>query len=114
VEREKIAGGWPTSTAAPLCVQLVFAVLSYDGHMEKDVIERFERIEGVLERVGERLGRITEGHVELEDAQKNTTIALNRFIDESNKRGAEVDERITNLTILVDQLIKRDFNGNGH
>ena len=75
--------------------------------MEKDVLERFERIEQVLERVA-------ESHLELEAAQKNTTVALNRFIEESSKRGAEVDERIANLTILVDQLIKRDFNGNGH
>jgi hypothetical protein len=82
--------------------------------MEKEVRERFERIESVLERVTDRLDRITEAHVELEAAQKNTAVLLNRFIEESNKRGAEVDERITNLTILVDQLIKRDFNGNGH
>ena len=72
--------------------------------MEKDARERFERLEQVVQR-------IAESHLELEAAQKNTTIALNRFIEESAKRGAEVDERITNLTILVDQLIKRDFNG---
>ncbi len=72
--------------------------------MEKDARERFERIEQVLQQIG-------ESHLELEAAQKNTTVALNRFIEESNKRGAAVDERITNLTILVDQLIKRDFNG---
>jgi hypothetical protein len=75
--------------------------------MEKDVRERFERLEQIVQR-------IAESHLELEAAQKNTTVALNRFIDESNKRGAEVDERIANLTILVDQLIKRDFNGSGH
>ena len=109
--------------------------------MERDVRERFERIESVLERVTdrldgitermdgmtermnvmtermdgmtERMDRIMESHLEIEAAQKNTTILLNRFIDESAKRGAELDERITNLTILVDQLIKRDFNGSG-
>jgi hypothetical protein len=75
--------------------------------MEKDVKERFERLEHIVER-------IAESHLELEAAQKNTTVLLNRFIEESNKRGAEVDERIANLAILVDQLLKRDLNGNGH
>jgi hypothetical protein len=82
--------------------------------MEDDVRERFERIERNLEHVSERMDRITEAHLDLEAAQKNTAVLLNQFIEESNKRGAEVDERIANLTILVDQLIKRDFNGNGH
>jgi hypothetical protein len=75
--------------------------------MEKDVRERFERIEGVLEGVSTRLDRITEAHLELEAAQKNTTVALNRFIEETSSR-------ITDLAILVDQLIKRDLNGHGH
>ena len=75
--------------------------------MENDVRERFERLEQVVQR-------IAESHLEVEAAQKNTTVLLNRFIEESSKRGAEVDERIMNLTILVDQLIKRDFNGTGH
>ena len=82
--------------------------------MEAEVRERFERIERNLERVSERMDRLTESHSELEAAQKNTAVLLNRFIEESVKRGAEVDERIMSLTILVDQLIKRDFNGNGH
>jgi hypothetical protein len=72
--------------------------------MEGDVRERFERLEQVVQR-------IAESHLELEAAQKNTTVLLNRFVEESHKRGAEVDERITNLTILVDQLIKKNFNG---
>jgi len=79
--------------------------------MEKEVSERFERIESVLERVTERLDQITEAHMELEAAQKSTTTALTRFIEESNDRGAKVDERITNLTILVDQLVKKDLDG---
>jgi archaellum component FlaC len=93
--------------------------------MENGVRERFERIESALEKVTDRLDgitdrldgitdrldRITEAHMELEAAQKNTAVFLNRFIEESNKRGAEVDERIANLTILVDQLIKKNFNG---
>ncbi len=77
--------------------------------MEKEVQERFERIERNLERVSERMDRITEAHLELEAAQKNTTTALNRFVDESAARGREVDERIANLTILVDRLIDRDL-----
>jgi hypothetical protein len=70
------------------------------GLMERDVRERFERIE-------ENLERISESHLELEAAQKNTTILLNRFIEETGTA-------IKALTILVDQLIKRDLNGNGH
>ncbi len=78
--------------------------------MEKEVEERFERIERNLERVTERLDlltdrmdRITEAHIDLEAAQKNTTLALNRFIEETSTRGKEVDDRIANLTILVDR-----------
>jgi hypothetical protein len=71
------------------------------------VKERFERLEQVVQR-------IAESHLELEAAQKNSTVLLNRFIEESGKRGAEVDERIANLTILVDQLIRRDIDGTGH
>ena len=95
----------------PLRVQLVLRVCSKMPIMESDARERFERIESVLERVTSRLDRITEAHVELEAAQQNTAVLLNRFIEESAKRGAAVDDRITNLAILVDQLIKRDFNG---
>jgi hypothetical protein len=80
--------------------------------MEKEVQERFERIEQNLERVTERLGRITEAHLELEAAQKNTTIALDRLAEETRTRGKEVDERIANLTILVDRLIERDLGRN--
>jgi hypothetical protein len=85
-------------------VQLVFrtgSFLGYHGAMEREVRERFERIESILERVTDRLDRITLSHVELETAQKNTTIALNRFIEESGAR-------IADLTILVDQLINKD------
>jgi hypothetical protein len=77
--------------------------------MEKEVQERFERIERNLERVTERLDRIAEAHLELEAAQKNTTITLDRLAEETRKRGKEVDERIANLTILVDRLIERDL-----
>jgi hypothetical protein len=75
--------------------------------MENDVREGFERLEQIVQR-------IPEAHLEVERAQKNTAVLITRFVEESIERGAEVNERITNLTILVDQLIKRDFNGNGH
>ena len=81
--------------------------------MDKETRERFERIEANLERTGERMNQFHEGMIELEAMQKSTTIALNRFVDESQKRGAEVDERIANLAILVDQLVKKNLNG-GH
>ena len=81
--------------------------------MEDDVRKRFERIEENLERVGERMDRISAAHIELEAAQKNVTVALERFITESDKRGKKIDERIENLAILVDQLIKKDL-GNSH
>lgn len=77
--------------------------------------ERFERIESNLDRITGRLDRITEAHIGLEAAQKNTTLVLERFIEETRVRGKEVDERIANLTILVDRLVERDLgrsNGN--
>jgi hypothetical protein len=80
-----------------------FGCVQYNDRMEKDARERFERIEQVLEQIG-------TAHLELEAAQKNTSVALTRFINESNERGAKVDERISNLTILVDQLIKKDMD----
>jgi archaellum component FlaC len=87
--------------------------------MEKEVEERFERIEQNLERVSqrmdrmaermdatdERLDRLSEGYIELEAAQKNTTTAINRFVE-------EVGGKIANLTILVDRLIDRDLGRN--
>ena len=52
--------------------------------------ERFERIERNLEhatdrlvRITDRLDRITEAHIELGAAQKNTTLVLERFIEET-------------------------------
>jgi hypothetical protein len=70
--------------------------------MEKDVQERFERIETILEQ-------IAIAHLDLEASQKYTTGALNRLTEESRVRGREVDERIANLAILVDQLIKGEL-----
>ena len=82
--------------------------------------ERFERIESNLEqtsdrlhRITERMDRITEAHLELETAQKNTTVLLNRFIEETHERGKDIDDRIANLTILVDRLVAKDLGRNG-
>ena len=71
--------------------------------------ERFERIEKTLDRIGDRMDQITVSHLELEAAQKNTQKLLDRFIEESTTRGRDVDERIANLTILVDRLVERDL-----
>jgi len=81
--------------------------------MDKNVEARFERIERALERfIGETregMAEIRTAHLELEAAQKNTAILLNRFIEETRKRGEEVDERITKLTIQVDRLVAKDL-----
>jgi len=86
--------------------------------MDKDTRERFERIERNLERVGERLDhmgermtQLTEAHIELETAQKNTTALIDKFVQESTARGREFDERLENMRILVDHLIRRDMEG---
>ena len=80
--------------------------------MEKEVQERFERIERNLERVSERLGGMTEhmgqittAHLELEAAQKNTHTALDRLSEQVK----ENTENIANLTILVDRLVAKDL-----
>ena len=75
--------------------------------------ERFERIEATLERVANRLERISESHQELDAAQVNQQRAhtkleqsLTAFIDETR-------DRISNLTILVDRLVERDLGQSG-
>ena len=42
--------------------------------------QRLDRIESILER-------ITEARLELENTQENTTVALNRFVEETGMRG---------------------------
>jgi hypothetical protein len=64
--------------------------------------QRFERIESVLVR-------IAEAHLELEAAQLNTEKNLDRLVAESNARHKVIDEKIANLTILVDRLIEPDL-----
>lgn len=80
--------------------------------MDKEVRERFERIELNLERVTERLDvvtqrldRISEAHLELETAQINSQKAHDRLAAIVE----DVGEKLANLTILVDRLIERDL-----
>ena len=71
--------------------------------MEKEVQERFERIERNLERASERIAQITETHVELETAQVNAQKAHDRL----SASVEDIAEKLANLTILVDRLIER-------
>jgi uncharacterized protein YdcH (DUF465 family) len=61
--------------------------------------ERFARIEKKHEELSEIVARIGESHIELEAAQLNQQRVHTRL-----------EEVVTNLTILVDTLIKRDLN----
>ena len=73
--------------------------------MEKEVQERFERIERNLERASERIVQITDAHIELETAQVNSQKAHDRL----SSTVEEIAEKLANLTILVDRLIERDL-----
>ena len=73
--------------------------------MDKEVQERFERIERNLERASERIVQIAEAHVELEIAQVNAQKAHDRL----SSTVEDIAEKLANLTILVDRLIERDL-----
>ena len=73
--------------------------------MEKEVQERFERIERNLERASERIVQITDAHIELDTAQVNSQKAHDRLSSTVEKIAA----KLANLTILVDRLIERDL-----
>ena len=73
--------------------------------MEKEVQERFERIERNLERASERIVQITDAHVELEAAQVNAQKTHDRL----SSTVGDVAEKLANLTSLVDRLIERDL-----
>ena len=62
--------------------------------MDQEVQERFERIEGILERVA-------VGMQELEAAQLNQTKAHTKLVAVVEDLGAKVE----NLTVLVDRLV---------
>ena len=73
--------------------------------MEKEVQERFERIERNLERASERIAQITDAHMGLETAQVNAQKAHDRL----SSTVEDIAEKLANLTILVDRLIERDL-----
>jgi hypothetical protein len=73
--------------------------------MEREVQERFERIERNLERASERIVQIADAHIELETAQVNSQKAHDRL----SATVEEIADKLANLTILVDRLIERDL-----
>ena len=73
--------------------------------MDKEVQERFERIERNLEHASLRIAEITDVHVELETAHANSQKAIDRI----SSKVEDVTDRLANLTILVDRLIERDL-----
>jgi hypothetical protein len=72
--------------------------------MEKDVQERFERIETLMERFAVGMNVLRIAHTELEAAQLNTS----KTIDRLSKKVEDVAGQVGDLAILVDQLIKKD------
>jgi hypothetical protein len=73
--------------------------------MEKEVQERFERIERNLERASERIVQITDTHIELETAQ----VSAQKAHDRLSSKVEDIADKLANLTILVDRLIERDL-----
>ena len=84
--------------------------------MEKDVQERFERIEAVMDRFAigmedlrkdqrEFRQAVQNAHLELEAAQLNHAKSHEKLVTVVTDLG----ERVSDLTILVDQLIKKDL-----
>lgn len=76
---------------------------------EKEVQERFERIERNLEHASERIMQITDAHIELETSQINAQKAYDRL----SSTVEDIAKKLANLTILVDRLIERDLAGCG-
>ncbi len=66
--------------------------------MTPEVEARFRMME-------ERFITMQERMIEIEDAQLHMTKALTKL----SESGADNDERIKNLTILVDRLVARDL-----
>ena len=71
--------------------------------MDRDIQERFERIEANLERASERIAQLTESHIDIEAAQKNTTIQIDRLLEAQKA----ADERLNILIATVEQLISK-------
>ena len=68
------------------------------------VDERFERIEKKHEELAGLVARIAQGHIELEAAQLNQQRVHTRL----GEIITDLGEKVGDLTILVDTLIKRD------
>jgi exonuclease VII small subunit len=68
------------------------------ARMERGRDKKFDDLAALVARIG-------EGHIELEAAQLNQLKAHTRL----EQIVADLGERVTNLTILVDTLIKRDM-----
>lgn len=68
--------------------------------------ERFEQIEKNHQELSQLVARIGEGHIELEAAQLNQQRVHTRL----EEIVANLGERVTNLAILMDTLIRRDLN----
>ena len=68
--------------------------------------ERFERIERKHEELAELVGRIAQGHIESEAAQLNQQKVHTRLEEVVTDLG----EKVSNLAIRMDTLIKRDMD----
>ena len=68
--------------------------------------ERFDRIEQKHRELSELVARIGQGHIELEAAQLNQQRVHTRL----EEIVANVGEKVADLAILMDTLIKRDLN----
>ena len=71
------------------------------------VEERFDRIERKHEELAELVARIAQGHIEVEAAQLNQQKVHTRLEEIVTHLG----EKVGNLTILMDTLIRRDREG---
>ena len=70
--------------------------------------ERFTRIEATLERVADRMEKISEAHQELEAGQINLQKALTRFVDETRTRFDDVGEKLASLDDKLSVLVEHD------
>jgi hypothetical protein len=68
--------------------------------------ERFDHIEKKHAELSELVARIGQGHIELEAAQLNQQRVHTRL----EEIVANLGERVANLAILMDTLIRRDLN----
>ena len=68
--------------------------------------ERFDRIERKHEELAELVARIAQGHIEIEAVQLNQQKVHVRLEEVVTDLG----EKVSNLTILMDTLIRRDMD----